>query len=88
MLSERERRTLAEIERHLREDVSLQRALDGGMRRSRPSRWPAALLVASILLMIAMVGLRAYTAAATCALLATGVAVALWLGRPSATRVE
>lgn len=88
MLSERDRRTLAEIEQHLREDVPLQRALDRGPGRGRWNRWTVVLLVVSTVLMIAMAGLGAYSAAGACALLAAGAAVVLWWVRRSAIRVE
>jgi hypothetical protein len=80
MLSDHDRRTLAEIERHLEGDPALCRAFGRYARRpSRIRRTWYALVIVSLLLMVGLAALGATGAALECALLAAAIGVGLRL---------
>ncbi len=83
MLSERERKALAEIERHLREDDRLRAFETWSWRRARQIRrlW-FLLLTASAILVVGMAALGSALGAANSLLLGAVTAVFLYFSPP------
>jgi Protein of unknown function (DUF3040) len=81
MLSDHDRRLLAEIERHLQDDAGMCRAFGRTAARStsRSRRTWFTLLLVSLVLMVGTAALGASGAAVECGALATMIAVGLRL---------
>jgi hypothetical protein len=83
MLSDHDRRTLAEIERHLQDDSGLYRAFErraqaaSRTRASRTRRAWFAILLVSLVLMVGVAALGASGAAVECAALAATIGAGL-----------
>ena len=87
MLSDHDRRTLAEIERHLQDDQVVCRAFRRTARSvSRVRRTWMTLLVVSLVLMVGTAALGMRGAVVECGALAAVIAVGLWLAAGKSDR--